>query len=180
MRKPSALPLDVYEDKLAAFLRNFCHRDEASGWKSDKRVRDTGPFIGSFHNGKWTGNYHGTHAPVVTWYSPDMVAWLEANRPEGHEAARAPGEPAPVPDGAIMVKEMFPPPVSRCADVDTLKLCPAQRRGGDGARRPRLVSTAGSGAGSAGARGAGRRTGRRTPGQRLSEHGLRPVLHELP
>ena len=124
VRKPSALPLDVYEDKLAAFLRNFCHRDEASGWKSDKRLRDTGPFIGSFHNGKWTGNYHGTHAPVVTWYSPDMIAWLEANRPEGHEAARAPGEPAPAPDGAIIVKEMFPPPVSRCADVDMLKLFP--------------------------------------------------------
>ncbi len=124
VRKPSALPLDTYEDKLATFLRNFCHRDTASGWKSDKRLRDTGPFIGAFHNGKWTGNYHGTHAPVVTWYSPDMVAWLEKNRPEGHEAVNAPAEPAPVPDGAIMVKEMFPPPVSRCADVDMLKLFP--------------------------------------------------------
>ena len=128
VRKPSALPLDAYEDKLAAFLRNFCHRDAASGWRSDKRLRDTGPFIGgllgSFHNGKWTGTYHGTHAPVVTWYSPDMIAWLKANRPEGHEATRAPTEPAPVPDGAIMVKEMFPPPVSRCADVDMLKLFP--------------------------------------------------------
>ena len=53
-----------------------------------------------------------------------MIAWLKANRPEGHEAARAPAEPAPVPDGAIMVKEMFPPPVSHCADVDMLRLFP--------------------------------------------------------
>ena len=69
-----------YQAKLAQFLRNYCHRDEASGWKRDKHVRDTGPFIGTLKNGKWTGTYFGTHAPVVTWYSPDMVEWLKSNR----------------------------------------------------------------------------------------------------
>lgn len=121
VRKPGALPLNEYEAKLAAFLRNFCHRDRASGWKRDKRMRDTGPFIGIFKNGKWEGSYQGTHAPVVTWYSPDMFAWLKTNRPETHEPV---SDPEPIPDGAIMVKEMYPPPVSHCVDADPLRLFP--------------------------------------------------------
>ena len=114
VRNPRALPLDAYQAKLAQFLRNFCHRDEASGWARDKRVRDTGPFIGTLNNGKWTGTYFGTHAPVVTWYSPEMVDWLKSNRAEEHAV---PLQPDPVPDGAIMVKEMFPPPAASCAQV---------------------------------------------------------------
>ncbi len=120
VRNPRALPLDAYQVKLAQFLRNYCHRDEASGWKRDKHVRDTGPYIGTLKDGKWTGTYFGTHAPVVTWYSPDMHEWLKANRAEEHAAANEP----PVPDGAIMVKEMFPPPAAACASVDPLHLAP--------------------------------------------------------
>jgi hypothetical protein len=99
--------------KLEEFLRNYCHRNEAAGWKSDKFMRDTGPFIGIFHNGKWTGEHHGTHAPAVVWYSPDMVEWLKKNRAE--DGTRN-STPTPVPDGAIMVKEMFPPPTSHCKE----------------------------------------------------------------
>ena len=121
VRRPDALPLNAYEAKLAEFLRNFCHRNEAAGWTPDKRMRDTGPFIGVFQNGKWSGDYHGTHAPVVVWYSPDMIEWLKANRPETHAAAST---EAPVPDGAIMVKEMYPPPISACADADVTRLFP--------------------------------------------------------
>ena len=120
VRNPRALPLDAYQAKLAQFLRNYCHRDEASGWKRDKHVRDTGPYIGTLKDGKWTGTYFGTHAPVVTWYSPDMHGWLKVNRAEEHAAANEP----PVPDGAIMVKEMFPPPAAACATVDPLHLAP--------------------------------------------------------
>jgi hypothetical protein len=121
VRKPAALPLNEYEGKLATFLRNFCHRDQALGWKRDKRVRDTGPFIGIFKDGKWVGSYQGTHAPVVTWYSPDMFEWLKANRPETHPPV---SDPSPVPDGAIMVKEMYPPPISQCIDADPVRLFP--------------------------------------------------------
>ncbi|MGH6736133.1 MAG: hypothetical protein ACRECX_08645 [Methyloceanibacter sp.] len=121
VRKPGALPQNEYEDKLAEFLRNFCHRNEAAGWKSDKYVRDTGPFIGTFDNGKWTGQYHGTHAPSVIWYSPDMVEWLKRNRPEDHAVSAS---PEPVPDGAVMVKEMYPPPRSHCKDVEVEHLFP--------------------------------------------------------
>ena len=48
VRKPSALPLNEYQAKLGEYLRNFCHRDEEGGWKVDKRVRDTGPWIGTY------------------------------------------------------------------------------------------------------------------------------------
>lgn len=37
VRNPRALPLDEYQAKLAQFLRNYCHRDEASGWLPDGR-----------------------------------------------------------------------------------------------------------------------------------------------
>jgi len=95
VRNPRALTPDAYQAKLAQFLRNFCHRDEASGWTRDKRVRDIGPYIGTLKDGKWTGTYFGTHAPVITWYSPDMHAWLKANRADEQAG---PTEPPPVPD----------------------------------------------------------------------------------
>jgi hypothetical protein len=122
VRAPGALPLDQYEAKLGDYLRGFCHRDAAAGWKRDKRVRDTGPFTAALADGKWTGTYRGTHAPVVVWYSPEMVAWLQANRPSDEGAA--PAAAAPIPDGAIMVKEMFPAPAAACAGVDPLRLLP--------------------------------------------------------
>jgi hypothetical protein len=121
VRQPHKFPLNEYEAKLSQYLGAMCHRDEAGGWKVDKRVRDTGPWIGAYRNGKWTGAGFGTHAPVLIWYSPDMYAWLKANRPED---ATAPATPAPVPDGAIMVKEMYPYPAAACADVPYLNLLP--------------------------------------------------------
>jgi hypothetical protein len=123
VREPRSLPLDAYQAKLADFLRNYCHRDEASGWQRDKRVRDTGPFFGTLVTGKWESSYQGTHAPVVVWYSPEMLAWLRTNRPQTDSASTTPPD---IPDGAIMVKEMFPPPAAACADVDPLYLTPTK------------------------------------------------------
>ena len=82
IRRPRALPLNEYQAKLGTYLQNFCHRDLKSGWKVDKRIRDTGPFVAAYLRGSWSANYYGTHAPVLVWYSPDMFAWLKANRPE--------------------------------------------------------------------------------------------------
>lgn len=116
IRDPSALPLEEYEAKLGDFLRAFCHRNTAKGWVRDKSVRDTGPFIASLQDGEWVGSYYGTHAPVVIWYSEEMIEWLEANRPvDGREP---PAEPEPIPDGAVMIKEMYPHPAAACADVE--------------------------------------------------------------
>ena len=89
VRKPGALPLDQYETKLGDYLRNFCHRDTAAGWVRDKRVRATGPYTASLQDGQWVGTYAGTHAPVVIWYSPEMVEWLKVNRPSDEAAAPA-------------------------------------------------------------------------------------------
>ena len=101
----------------------MCHRNEAGGWKVDKRIRDTGPWIGTFANGAWTGQGFGTHAPVLIWYSPSMYEWLKANRAgDGSVPVTAP--PVPVPDGAMIIKEMYPYPAAACANVEVTKLLP--------------------------------------------------------
>ena len=107
VRKPSALPLPDYEQQLNLFFGNYCHRDAAAGWVRDKYLRDAGPFTATFGNGAWQGVGHGTHAPVVIWYSPEMADWLRKNRPSD---GSGPATPPAVPDGAIMVKEMYPTP----------------------------------------------------------------------
>jgi hypothetical protein len=123
VRKPGELPLDQYEVQLNRYVTAMCHRNFAAGWQMDKTVRDTGPFIATLSAGEWTGNYFGTHAPVLIWYSPEMMSWLHANRPS--DPARTPAEPTPIPDGAIMVKEMYsPPPASNCRVADLLRLRP--------------------------------------------------------
>ena len=88
IRQPAGLPLEKYEEALGDYLRNYCHRDADAGWRRDKRVRDTGPFTATLQDGQWVGTYRGTHAPVVIWYSPEMLAWLKANRPVETAAGR--------------------------------------------------------------------------------------------
>ncbi len=123
VRHPSALPLDQYEVQLNRYLGAMCHRNTAAGWTRDKTVRDTGPFIATLAGGKWSGTSFGTHAPVLIWYSPEMMDWLHANRPA--DPAATPPNPTPIPDGAIMVKEMYsPPPASACRIPDLLRLRP--------------------------------------------------------
>ena len=126
VRQPSALPLDRYEEKLGTYVRNFCHRDPASGWKVDKRIRDTGPYIAAFTNGDWSGRAFGTHPAVLVWYSPEMYAWLKANRQEQQDRQARRTAEAPVPDGAIIIKEMYSPPAAACVDADYTRLQPDQ------------------------------------------------------
>jgi hypothetical protein len=121
IRKPSALPLADYEAKLDQFFGHYCHRDAAAGWVHDKYVRDAGPFIATLAGGAWQGKGFGTHTPVMIWYSPEMIAWLRANRPE---TGSKPASPPPIPDGAVMVKEMYPVPSGDCRDVEPEKLVP--------------------------------------------------------
>jgi hypothetical protein len=127
---PHQHPLNVYETRFGEFLAAMCHRDLDRGWKVDKRVRDTGPWIGTYANGQWTGQYYGTHAPVLVWYSPEMYAWLKENRPENRpepQKGEAPKPVPPVPDGAMMIKEMYQQPGAACAGVDPLKLKPGSQ-----------------------------------------------------
>ena len=121
VRNPSSLPLDQYERKLDLYFANYCHRNKAAGWRRDKRVRDTGPFVSTLTGDRWMGSIRGVHTPVMIWYSPEMIAWLERARPAGGE----PVEPAPaIPAGAIMVKEMFSNAAGDCRGVDPLRLFP--------------------------------------------------------
>ena len=120
IRRPRGLPLNEYQAKLGTYLQNFCHRDLSKGWKVDKRVRDTGPYVAAYLRGSWSANYYGTHAPVLVWYSPDMFAWLKANRNE----ASATAEPAPLPDGAMIIKEMYTPPAAACGNIPWDRLRP--------------------------------------------------------
>ena len=119
VRHPNALPLDQYETKLGDYLRNFCHR--GADWTPDKRLRDTGPFVGTIVNGQWVGKYYGTHNPVLIWYSREMIDWLHRNRPDG---AATIADPDPLPDGAMMVKEMYQAPAAACAGLDPINLKP--------------------------------------------------------
>jgi hypothetical protein len=120
VRKPRALPLDQYQAKLGQYLQNFCHRDVRKGWRVDKRIRDTGPFVAAYQSRIWSANYYGTHAPVLVWYSPEMFDWLKANRAE----QGAPTERPPVPDSAMIIKEMYTPPAAACADIAWERLRP--------------------------------------------------------
>src|SRR5690606_6800595 len=54
--------------------------------------------------------------------SPQMADWLVANRPGDREAVYS---PPPIPDGAMMIKEMFDTPAAACTDVDPLHIHPS-------------------------------------------------------
>jgi hypothetical protein len=87
------LGLQAYERQLYAFLD--ARQYEKLGWVKDKGVRDTGPFI--------AGAAYGTHPAVRIFYSPEVYDWLKAGRPEDQL----------IPDGAMIIKEMYTPPAVR-------------------------------------------------------------------
>ncbi|QDU62736.1 hypothetical protein Pan216_36060 [Planctomycetes bacterium Pan216] len=88
---PTSMPKAEFEKKLYKFLDS--REYDKLGWCADKGVRDTGPYINH--------RYYGTHPAVRIYYSPEVMEWLTTGRK---------GE---LPDGAMMVKEMFPPPAAR-------------------------------------------------------------------
>ena len=92
---PSTLPLDEYETLLFDFLESKTYQE--MGWAEDKRVRDTGAYI--------DGTYYGTHPAVRIFYSPEVYAWLKNDRTGA------------IPDGAMIIKEMYAPPAARYADL---------------------------------------------------------------
>lgn len=121
LSRPSALSLDAYQEVVNTFLGQYCHRDKEAGWVRDKGVRDTGPYVASLNQGQWSGRAFGTHAPVVVWYSPSAFDWIRKTR--AHDREARPEDPPP-PDGAILVKEMFPAPAAACAGIEPERLRP--------------------------------------------------------
>ena len=92
---PSTVSETQFEELLYAFLLERRYLGKA--WTRDKRIRDTGPYL--------NGEYFGTHPAVRIYYSPEVITWLEAGRPQGE-----------LPNGAMIIKEMYEPPAARYAD----------------------------------------------------------------
>lgn len=92
---PGAMPVQDYERLLYRWL--MTRQYQSLGWRKDKGVRDTGPFINTL--------YYGTHPAVRIYYSPEVMAWLENDR-QGD-----------LPDGSMIVKEMFLPPAQLYQDM---------------------------------------------------------------
>jgi len=91
---PSSMSPDAFHDKLLAFLQNTEY--VKLRWCVDKGVRDTGPFV--------SGTYLGVHPAVRIYYSPGVMTWLVNGRIGN------------VPDGAMIIKEMYNPgPAARYA-----------------------------------------------------------------
>lgn len=97
---PSSLSVHDYEAELFRFLNE--RRYVKLGWKRDKQVRDTGPFV--------NGKDYGTHPAVRIYYSPEIIDWLVSGRT---------GE---IPDGAMMVKEQYQAPAVRHEHSDDAAL----------------------------------------------------------
>lgn len=95
----------AYQNELYAFLRGYKYR--TAGWPHDQRVRDTGDYSKNGFNG---AEYNGTHSAVVVYYSPEVYCWLLA------------GRVGAVPDGGMILKEMYPPPSARYDGQDVTKL----------------------------------------------------------
>ncbi len=88
---PHTMSNQDYQKLLYAFLASRGY--QRLGWPQDKKVRDTGPYIG--------GKSYGTHNAVRVFYSPEVLDWMTG------------GRKGSIPDGAMIIKEMFTPPAVR-------------------------------------------------------------------
>lgn len=99
---PGSLPLVDYEMALYSWVMD--RKYAGLGWCHDKEVRDTGPFV--------DGQYHGTHPAVQIYYSPEMMKWL---------IDRENGVAGEIPDGAMIIKEMYGAPAQIYRDIRRIK-----------------------------------------------------------
>jgi hypothetical protein len=110
------IQLDRYEAIAAEWMGGYCYRAMRGGafeWPHDATARDTGPFFAQVIEGQIVPKAQTTHVVARVWYSPDMHAWMQKNRPANE--ADAPQTPDPVPEGAIVVKEMWSSPAAQYA-----------------------------------------------------------------
>ncbi|MCP5045574.1 MAG: cytochrome P460 family protein [bacterium] len=107
---PGTMTVEAFEKKLYPFILDRKYASELN-WHLDKTVRDTGPYIKK--------KYYGTHPAVRIFYSPRVMYWLTGNpdywkegKASGKAKRKKPREGA-IPDGGMIVKEMFTPPAAR-------------------------------------------------------------------
>jgi len=101
--------LDKYEPLMQEFMEKLCYR----AWKHDTTARDTGPYTATLVDGQLKAQAYNQHAVSRVWYSTLMFEWMERYRPTDESKAPS-NQPAP-PNGAMMVKEMWTPPLARWA-----------------------------------------------------------------
>ncbi|MEA2207095.1 MAG: hypothetical protein QOE77_3871 [Blastocatellia bacterium] len=101
--------LDRYEPLMQEFMEKLCYR----AWKHDSTARDTGPYTATLVDGQLKAQAYNQHAVSRVWYSPPMFDWMERYRPTDESTAPL-NQPAP-PNGSMMVKEMWTPPLARWA-----------------------------------------------------------------
>jgi hypothetical protein len=90
---------DVYAQRVLDFLRGLEYRKGAYSWLHDANWRLTGSYQGCPPCGSNTG----PHPAVRIYYSPEVIDWMCSAR-TGKE--QSPGAP-PIPDGAVIIKEMI-------------------------------------------------------------------------
>ncbi|WP_146048618.1 hypothetical protein [Roseibium marinum] len=128
---------EVYENLVSLFFINMCHRRLApieagnpvgEGWYRDKYVRQLGPDMatgvtfGTSGSGTWETFQSAFHSPAVIWYNQIAFDWISTFR-TGNDSEYSPPD-RPMPDGAIIVKEMHPAPATVCQDRDPMTLYP--------------------------------------------------------
>ncbi len=104
--RPSDVGAKKFEKLLYSFLDQGCYRK----WVADSQIRNTGPFIG--------GASFGTHNAVKVFYSPEVWDWLKHKNREGE-----------IPDGAMIVKEMFPSPAREGSKLSAWTIMVKDRKG---------------------------------------------------
>jgi cytochrome c553 len=87
---PSKIGPEAYQKTLNQYVTNNCYQTDTR-WKRDADYRDTGFFF--------FGKSYGTHNAVRVYYSPEIYAWMQKGEPEDK-----------IPDGAMIIKEMYPAP----------------------------------------------------------------------
>jgi hypothetical protein len=95
-----------FEKLLYAFLDQGCYKN----WIADRQIRNSGPFI--------NGKSFGTHNAVKVFYSPEVWDWLKHKNREGE-----------IPDGAMIVKEMFPSPAKQDAKLTAWTVMVKDKKG---------------------------------------------------
>ncbi len=104
--RPSDIGTKKFEKLLYSFLDQGCYQS----WVTDSQIRNTGPFI--------NGASFGTHNAVKVFYSPEVWDWLKHKNREGT-----------IPDGAIIVKEMFPSPAKEGSKLSAWTIMVKDKRG---------------------------------------------------
>jgi hypothetical protein len=100
---------DEYALRVQSFLRSLAYRKAPYSWLRDASWRLTGSYEGCPPNGA----NDGPHPAVRIYYSPQVIEWMCAARKGDEQRPDAP----PMPDGAVIIKEMIDPGATRLALV---------------------------------------------------------------